>query len=245
MFSTINNPFFLAFSNSDLFGKAVFFGLFFLSILSWTILLYKIWMMAKVKKFCLEFEKIFTQNKDRPLTIPDHFTFNTESLKAPYLEIYKTVKSKTFEILEKNRYFSEKKESVIYLSEADIDLVETHAYSSMSKESKFLEKYLFVLPTVMSLGPFLGLLGTVWGMLVTFSGLHTHSLVTSNQTVLSGLSMALATTVLGLLVAIPALIAHNYLKSAIRDFKKDMENFSHFLLTTIEMQYRRVDNFNR
>lgn len=197
--------------------------------------------MSKVKKFCTKFEKIFSQKRDRPLEIADEGALPSD-VGNPFMQIYKEVTGKTFEILEKNRFFSskEKENQPTYLSDADIGLIEAQAYASISKEKKWLEKHLFVLPTVTSLGPFLGLLGTVWGMLVTFSGLHTHSLVSTNQTVLSGLSMALATTVLGLMVAIPALIAHNYLKSCLKDFGKDMENFSHVLLTTIEMQYRKV-----
>ena len=93
----------------------------------------------------------------------------------------------------------------------------------------------------MALAPFLGLLGTVWGMLVTFSGLKSHAVSMANAAVLSGLSTALATTVLGLLIAIPALIAYGYLRNAVLEINRDMENFSQVLLTTIEMQYRKVD----
>jgi len=240
-FLAIHNPFFQAYLRSDFFGKMVFFSLFVLSIASWSILIYKIWMLSKIKKLCSDFEKVFHENKENPLAIPDNFAPKSDLLKTPYLEIYKTVKGKTFEVLNKNRFFLKKepnKEPLIYLSNADIEMLETHAYFSISRECKFIEKNLFVLPTITSLGPFLGLLGTVWGILITFTDLHEKISLNTNQTFLSGLSMALATTVLGLLVAIPALISHNYLKARVIDIKKDMENFSHHLLTTIEMQYR-------
>ena len=61
----------------------------------------------------------------------------------------------------------------------------------------------------------------------------------SNAAMLSGLSMALATTVLGLLVAIPALVGYSYLKNAGRENRREMEEFSHSLLTAIEIQHRR------
>ena len=86
----------------------------------------------------------------------------------------------------------------------------------------------------------MGLLGTVWGILTTFSELQSATGPT-NQTVLSGLSLALATTVLGLIDAIPALIGYNYLKNSIRDFETDMEGFSTEILASVELQYRRVD----
>lgn len=59
--------------------------------------------------------------------------------------------------------------------------------------------------------------------------------------VLSGLSLALATTVLGLIDAIPALIGYNYLKNSIRDFAMEMEGFSNDLLTSVELEYRKMD----
>lgn len=63
----------------------------------------------------------------------------------------------------------------------------------------------------------------------------------TNQMFLGGLSLALATTVLGLVDAIPALVGYNYLKNTIREFRTDMETFSHEMLTTVELQYRKVD----
>ena len=63
----------------------------------------------------------------------------------------------------------------------------------------------------------------------------------NSHAILGGLSLALATTVLGLVDAIPALIGYNYLKNSIRDFELDMEGFAHETLASVEMQYRKVD----
>ena len=111
----------------------------------------------------------------------------------------------------------------------------------VSTQIKNLEKNLFILSTVVTLAPFLGLLGTVWGILITFSELQSHTMGSANQLVLGGLSLALATTVLGLFIAIPALIGYNYLKHAISDYATEMENFSIELVASVEMQYRKVD----
>jgi len=243
-FLAMSNPFFSAYLQSDILGKAIFWGLFLLSLASWTILIYKIWITHKVKKACAEFEKTFVQKKEQPLQIPLETSKGASFplILNPYLEIYKILKQKTLEILNKNRFFSSaaEKEGAVYLSDSDIGLVESHLSSTISNHCKWLEKHLFILPTIVTLGPFLGLLGTVWGILITFSELNAKSLGSANSAILSGLSMALATTVLGLIVAIPALIAHNYLKSAIRDLRKDMESFSLLLLGSVEMQYRKA-----
>jgi biopolymer transport protein TolQ len=112
---------------------------------------------------------------------------------------------------------------------------------TLSSETKKLEKHLFVLPTIITLAPFLGLLGTVWGILVTFSEMQGGASVAHNSVVLGGLSMALATTVMGLLIAIPAVIAHNYIKSDLKNYSSDMQDFLGSLLSTLELQYRKVD----
>jgi biopolymer transport protein TolQ len=81
----------------------------------------------------------------------------------------------------------------------------------------------------------------VWGILITFGELQAGHSVSSNSIILGGLSTALTTTVLGLLIAIPALIAYNYLKNLSHHFTTEMRDFSHFLLSTVELQYRKVD----
>ena len=83
--------------------------------------------------------------------------------------------------------------------------------------------------------------GTVWGILITFSELQKGGSISSNAVVLGGLSTALTTTVLGLLIAIPALIAYNYLRNVNKEFYTEMHDFSHLLLSTIVLQYRKVD----
>ncbi|MBM3208613.1 MAG: MotA/TolQ/ExbB proton channel family protein [Chlamydiae bacterium] len=142
-------------------------------------------------------------------------------------------------------YFSEQhgisKDTPIYLSSTDLDLLESHVYTTISTETKILEKDLFILSTSVTLAPFLGLLGTVWGILVTFSELQAGGSAGSNTAIIGGLSTALSTTVLGLIIAIPALIGYNYLKNHLRMYTSDMEDFLHNLLSTLELQYRKVD----
>ena len=101
-----------------------------------------------------------------------------------------------------------------------------------------MEKNLYILSTIVTLAPFLGLLGTVWGILVSFSDLQGG---VQSQMVLGGLSLALTTTVLGLIIAIPALIGNNYLRNAIKVIQNDMESFSNDVMASVELQYRQVD----
>lgn len=231
------NPFVQAYVEADVLGKMIFFSLFLLSLASWFILLYKLWIGYRIKKTIPLYEKAFTNQSKNPLNLS--FSSIENNKIHPYSILYDEIKDKTKEILNKNRYFHANDK--VSLSKTDMELIESSLYHKINQEIGQLDKNIFVLSMVVTLAPFLGLLGTVWGILLTFSGLTTHSLSNLNTTVLSGLSMALTTTVIGLIVAIPALIGFNILKSNNKSLSKRMENFSKNLLHTIELQYRKVD----
>lgn len=236
------NPFVQAYVQSDFLGKSIFFALLLLSIATWIILLYKIRATSEARRSAAAFQKMFQEQRNSPLAID--FAHDKDS--HPFSSLYQALREQTVGILNKNRRFSQEtkgKEARTYLSPADIDLVGAHLMTTVSNQTKQLESHLYLLSTIVSLGPFLGLLGTVWGILTTFSELQTHTggAGGTHQMVLGGLSLALATTVLGLLDAIPALVGYNYLKSTIRDFEVDMESFSNEILSSVELQYRQVD----
>ena len=237
-----SNTFFQSYAGSDLFGKSIFIALFVLSIVSWIILINKMWMTRVVRKASQDIQNTFEGNQRSPLNV-ELAARSIKEMPNPFYEMYYVMKRYTVDVLNKNKWFCEQKHgsSDAYLSVSDIELLESHLSVSITNQVRKLEKNLFILPTVVTLAPFLGLLGTVWGILLTFSELQMSGLATSNQVVLSGLSMALATTVLGLVVAIPALIAYNYLKNSIRHYETEMEHFSHMMLASIELQYRKVD----
>ena len=234
-----------AYAQADFFGKLIFLGLFALSMVCWIVLLYKVWSLRQIKKCSKRFVQAILTKKE------SLFTLHIESLPKmiyrelphPYSCIFTTLKEKTLEILDKNHFFLKQLDpnSPVHLSPTDVELIETHLHAVMTNQKERLEKNLFILSTIKTLAPFLGLLGTVWGILVTFSELQTRTNIGSNSAILGGLSTALVTTVLGLLIAIPALVAYNYLRSSIRGYFSEMSNFSHHLLSTIELQYRKVD----
>lgn len=230
------NPFLSAWSESDLIGKAIFVALMFLSLLSWTILIHKWWISYRVREESALFKRSFFEQKSHPLDVSYARATHPETPNAFFL-IYDVLKTKTLELLEKNRKGSE----MGMLTFSDISLLENHAYATSSTLTKYLERNLYLLSTIVTLAPFLGLLGTVYGILVTFSGLAAEGSMGSNQQVLGGLSLALTTTVLGLINAIPALIGYNYLKNNISDFDHEMERFSTEILSTVAMHYKHPE----
>jgi biopolymer transport protein TolQ len=238
------STFFKAYFQSDLFGKSIFLMLFALSSLSWIILIEKLFLVRKLKKLCKNFALHVKKSKLDffQIPLPKDIEQYAKSNMHPFFEIFLLTKEKTLEILEKNSFFQKKPDKEGgYLSQADMGLIDSHLSAKIVGIMQQLEKNLFLLSTVVTLAPFMGLLGTVWGILLTFTGLQTSSLVSGNTAVLSGLSMALATTVVGLVVAIPALVGYNYLRNTLKEFTQEMEIFSHYLLATVEIQYRKVD----
>lgn len=233
------NPFISAYLQSDWFGKGIFWGLFALSALSWTILVHKAWLYYQVRKLSDEFSALFSEKEPLALQFTKAVKGNFLDVPHPFFEIYKALKQKTLQLISKNHFFAPSAEAT--LSEADLGLIESQIQSMLAKQNKLLEKNLFVLSTIATLGPFLGLLGTVWGILLTFSELQARGMSSNNSAMLAGLSMALATTVIGLVIAIPALAGFNYLKNAVREYRRDMEGFSQQLIAAIELQHRKPE----
>lgn len=232
-----SNAFLDSYSQSDLFGKIIFISLFVLSITTWTLFYYK-WREAKQAE---QRSRRLWGRLQPQLHHPLGVDISSELLENPFLSIYRSLKRSTIEVLNKNRAFIANDERPPLLSSSDIDLVAGHLETAIAYQSKKLEKNLYILSTAVSLAPFLGLLGTVWGILLTFSELQNGAVQSSNEVVLSGISMALATTVLGLVVAIPALIGYNYLRHRIRGFTSEMQTFSSEMLSAVEMRYRKVE----
>ena len=218
----------------------IFLALLATSVCSWSVLIHKIVVTRRVKNNSMDFENSFGKNKNTPLNLENESRFKNKG-HNPFYDLYLVLKKYTIDILNKNHRFGSEEEEVSYLSPSDIDCISSHLVSSIDSQTKNLEKNLFILSTIVGLAPLLGLLGTVWGILTTFSELQSHAIASTNQMVLGGISLALTTTVLGILNAIPALIAYNYLKNSIRNFETEMEGFSNEMLSSVEMQYRKVD----
>lgn len=227
-------PFIIAFNQSDAFGKMIMLALIALSLFCWLIIIQKNKEFKSVK---VNHEKITqeTLRLKNPLS-----PYEPSDKNQPFSDLYLSFKSKSLDLLNKNKYFAQDEQSSVYLSEADLKMVENSGFLSIDESVKKLEKNVMLLSTITTLAPFLGLLGTVWGILMTFSELSSGAQAAQNSAVIGGLSMALATTVMGLLIAIPALIGFNQLKSELKNTEGDLENFLGKLMSQLELQYRKV-----
>jgi biopolymer transport protein TolQ len=102
-----------------------------------------------------------------------------------------------------------------------------------SEELTRIERRLPWLATIGSVTPFIGLFGTVWGIIDAFHGLGTAGAATL-RAVAPGISEALITTAAGLFAAIPAVIAYNVFLNQVREFGSRMDDFSLEMMNTIE-----------
>ncbi len=229
----LTNPLIQAYKDSDCFGKIIFLILILLSIITWTIFWQKTSVQKKFFKTGIELKNTFLGQKSLPLSLDNLPPHN------PFTDLYKSIKRISLELLNKNKDLLEpSEEHLVILSNSDIDVIENQILSLLPKYKHLLEKNNFILSTIVSLAPFLGLLGTVWGLLLAFSALGTTQ---NSSTIMSGLSTSLATTVLGLLVAIPALIAYNYLKTLTTSLLIELEFFGFLTLNAIELKYKKQE----
>ncbi|NDA27013.1 MAG: MotA/TolQ/ExbB proton channel family protein [Verrucomicrobia bacterium] len=111
------------------------------------------------------------------------------------------------------------------IGETSMNSVRSAMERAVGEESLRLESNLIILATAVSGAPFLGLLGTVWGVMDAFSGIAQAGQA-SLAAMAPGVSGALITTVVGLLVAIPAMFGYNFLTTSTRSFIVEMENFA-------------------
>ena len=123
------------------------------------------------------------------------------------------------------------------LSAREIELVRGTCEHILDEEEIRVEHGMGIIATVVALEPMLGLLGTVWGVLDAFAEMGTAGSA-SLATIAPSMSSALVTTVVGLIVAIPGVIAFNRMNASIRNITADMEGFADELTGRIACEFQ-------
>lgn len=233
----ISNPFFLSYFHSDLLGKLIFILLISLSLVSWTLLIHKVRVTKRLQRQAAQIRHHFQQQQHYPLHLKSG---QGSTARNAFSNLYHTLQQAAVAILNKNQAVAEQEDP--RLTAHDIDSIIAHVDATIAAEAQQLEKHLFILSTTVGLAPLMGLLGTVWDILITLSDLQMSRTLGSQGAMLGGLSMALGTTVLGLIVAIPALAGYNYLRAQIRNLTSEMEDFSATVIGAVELAYRTVES---
>ncbi len=208
--------------------KSVLLILLILSLYSWTIIFYKYRLMRKGEAETRLFLNIF-----RSLNKLDHIYKRTENFTyTPIVYIFRV----GYEEIKKIREGYKKKQ--VFSKEVEKDCIERSLKGAISYEIAKFEKNLPFLATTGSTAPFIGLFGTVIGIMNSFMGIG-RIRSASLAVVAPGIAEALIATAFGLFAAIPAVIAYNYFINKLKIFNTEMEGFSLEFLNLIErfMEY--------
>ena len=201
------------FLRADNVVKSVIILLIAASIYSWAIIIEKFKMFKKINQSTVEFEEKFWKSKSA-----ESFYNNLPANKdAPMSNVFR----KTMQVVLKSRSRSNLNEKLTSLLESNIE-----------SEVNFLEKNFSFLATVGSTAPFIGLFGTVWGIMNSFQSIAV-SRNTSLAIVAPGIAEALFATALGLLAAIPAVVAYNKFNNDSKKYSQRLENFAKRFLSII------------
>jgi len=213
-------------ARSGLVGQGIVYLLFILSIYLWAIIFYK---NAAVRRARRESRAFLEEFRGDPEGMISHYADRRKLGSSPFARIMDAA----LEELALVRGPRGRSRSSGRITPAQIDGIDRCLERSISEEIIGLRSQLIVLATTAGGAPFVGLFGTVWGILNAFESMSVTGSA-SISSVAPGVSAALTTTVAGLAVAIPALVAYNYLMNAIRDFTTEMESFSSEILSTVE-----------
>jgi biopolymer transport protein ExbB/TolQ len=191
-------------------GKITIAVLLLFSLVSWTVIINKFRQLARARKRTRKFLTVYSKAKG-PL-----YMYNRGPLKDAQLKRY-----------------GQK------IPNYAMSAVRIAIERALGEAAVSLESGMIVLATAISGGPFVGLLGTVWGVMDTFSGIGRVQQA-SLTAMAPGVAAALIATVAGLMVAIPSLFCYNYLVTRIRTLTMEMDNFAAHLETVFVSEYLQL-----
>jgi biopolymer transport protein TolQ len=225
-----------AFTEATLEGKFVLLALFVASIFSWSVMVTKMRVVRLSRKKNEQFLQRFRSER-QPLRI---YESKMRFDGSPLYAIYRAgCRELTFHLLgasEVDDTFWARLEIAERITPAQMRVVTTAMERAVGESALRLEAQMILLATAVSGAPFLGLLGTVWGVMDTFSGVAIAG--SANLAAMApGVSGALITTVTGLLVAIPAMFGYNFLVTSIRSLIVQNDNFAAELASEFEHKY--------
>jgi len=203
------------FIRADFVVKSVIIILIASSIFSWALIFDKYKLFKRIEKSTTSFEEKFWKSR----SAESFYNSLTNRDKDPLANIFQSAMTELIKTKSKSSAIQSSRVSRVIEISAD-------------KEIKLIEKHFTFLATVGSTAPFIGLFGTVWGIMNSFQSIAI-SRNTSLAIVAPGIAEALFATALGLLAAIPAVIAYNKFNSDSKKYSSRIENFSKRFISII------------
>ena len=203
------------FLRADFVVKSVIIILIAASVFSWALIFDKYRLFKKIEKSTTSFEEKFWKSK----SAESFYNSHTNRDQDPMSNVFQSAMSELIKTKSKSSSVQSTRVSRVIEISAD-------------KEIKLIEKHFTFLATVGSTAPFIGLFGTVWGIMNSFQSIAI-SRNTSLAIVAPGIAEALFATALGLLAAIPAVVAYNKFNSDSKKYSGRIENFSKRFISII------------
>lgn len=232
-------------------GKTTMAALLVLSLFSWTIIISKARQLAIARKWTKKFLAAYASTRD-PLDIKRR---GEEFEGAPAYQLYIRGADELDYHLKNNPVAVSRTRSINHdpalghgntdhlaraattkVSVASYEAIKVVMEEAAGAEAMALERGMIVLSTAVAGGPFIGLLGTVWGVMETFSGIANAG-GASITAMAPGVAGALICTVVGLLVAIPAMFSYNFMVTSIRAITQELDGFGARYANQIEHRY--------
>ena len=206
-------------------AKFILFILVFMSIVSWAIMINKWLIFRKLKRQSSAFRTTFWRTGDFKIVLAEAHNYTASPLamitQETFLELKNWLKDKTGAIRNQEIFF-----------ESIAETMRKTAYMEYLR----LRKGLGFLATVGNVAPFIGLFGTVWGIMRAFHDIGLKASA-SLADVAPGISEALIATAFGLAAAIPAVMGYNYFTQCLNEQRIEMENFMTDLINRIKRKY--------
>jgi biopolymer transport protein ExbB/TolQ len=213
-------------------GKAIIFCLLIFSVVAWSVMIAKAVQMRKAAKL----NRLFNAEYRTQKNVLDVFDRRVQADGCPMFMVYQAG-SLELDARLKNPDGNGRKK---YVSLKGMEHVKRSMENMVAQESIKLESGLILLAIAVSGAPFLGLLGTVWGVMSTFGHIAQSGAATM-AAMAPGVAAALITTVAGLLVAIPSMFAYNWLVHTLRVLTVELDNFAQELVSKMETEYLEED----
>lgn len=213
------------FLQCDIVGQTITVGLMLFSLIAWTIMFGKHFELKRLRELNYAFESHLRDQRTL-LDLPESFR-NRRAI--PYADLFADAVESYW------RAAAIGKERGEADSRAKLEHAENALQRALSRQILRYETSMIFLASIVTGAPFLGLLGTVWGVMEAFSAVSMLQSATI-AALAPGVSAALLTTIAGLVVAIPSVFGYNYLLSTTKSLITELENYASALADRLELE---------
>ncbi len=221
-------------AHSTWLAKSVLLILLLFSAVSWGIILYKLWQFRRAERNSATFLQVFRKSTK----FSEVQAICSSVAASPLVGIFQSGYAELNAQLRQNRPDADPRPTAVVTRPTlkSLDSVDRALLRATTMEVGKLERRVPFLATTASITPFIGLFGTVWGIMAAFQNIGAQG-STSLNTVAPGIADALVATAAGLFAAVPAVYFYNHFTNRVREFAAEMDDFSLEFLNISERNF--------